>query len=247
MIPKAKIKFVKSLQLKKYRIQEQCFVVEGEKSVIELLNSDFEIIFVAGTQTFMSANESLMAKQRCDFFEANEDELVSMGSFQSNQSALAIAKMKPNVIPKVKNEFCLALDDIKDPGNLGTIIRTADWYGIRNIFASAESADFYNSKTISATMGSFCRVLFSYVDLTSWIKQCGLPVFAAFLDGEDVHQTDFGTGGVILIGSESHGIRNELFPIIHKRITIPRVGKAESLNAAIATGIILDNLVRSKK
>ncbi len=247
MVPKSKIKFVKSLQLKKYRKQEQCFVVEGEKSVKELLYSDFETVFVAATNNFINENLATLEKSDIEFLDAKEDELVAMGSFQSNQGALAVARMKPNLIPAVENEFCLALDDIKDPGNLGTIIRTADWYGIRYIFASEESADFYNSKTISSTMGSFTRMTIAYVDLKQWIARANLPVFGAYLGGSDVHHFNFGAKGVILIGSESHGIAKDLEALVTNKITIPRVGKAESLNAAMATGIILDNLVRSKK
>lgn len=247
MVPKSKIKFVKSLQVKKYRKQEQCFVVEGRKSVIELLQSDFETIWVAGTKDFINENLASLEKLNIEWCEAKEEELIAMGSFQSNQSALAIARIKPNVIPSTSSGFCLALDDIKDPGNLGTIIRTADWYGIHSLFASEESADFYNSKSISATMGSFCRVTVTYVDLKEWLSQAKLPVYGAFLDGEDVHSVNFGDRGVILIGSESHGIGRELEAMVTKKITIPRFGGAESLNAAMAAGIILDNLVRLKK
>lgn len=247
MVPKSKIKFAKSLQLKKYRKQEQCFVVEGEKSVKELLTSDFEVIWVAGTSAFLNENLAKLERRKIELHEAREEELIAMGSFQSNQSALAVARIKENIVPNVDKEFCLALDDIKDPGNLGTIIRTADWYGIKYILASEESADFYNAKTISSTMGSFCRVMVSYVDLMDWLVQSKLPVFGTFLDGDDVHTTSFGKSGVILIGSESHGISKELAPLVNHRITIPRIGKAESLNAAMATGIILDNLVRLKK
>ncbi len=247
MVPKSKIKFAKSLQLKKYRKQEQCFVVEGEKSVQELLTSDFETIWIAGTSAFLNENLARLEEGKIERYDASEEELIAMGSFQSNQSALAVARIKQNNAPKAGNEFCVALDDIKDPGNLGTIIRTADWYGIKYIFASEESADFYNPKTISATMGSFCRVVVSYVDLKLWLSQSKLPVFGAFLDGQDIHQTEFGSEGIILIGSESHGISKDLEPLVNHRITIPRIGRAESLNAAMATGIILDNLVRLKK
>lgn len=247
MVPKSKIKFVKSLQVKKYRKQEQCFVVEGRKSVNELLQSEFETLWVAGTSDFISENHARFLKQSIEWCEAKEEELIAMGSFQSNQSALAIARIKPNVIPPTPTGFCLALDDIKDPGNLGTIIRTADWYGIRYLFASEESADFYNAKTISATMGSFCRVTVTYVNLKEWLSQAKLPVYGAFLEGADVHAMNFAASGVILIGSESHGIGKELEPMVTHKITIPRVGGAESLNAAMAAGIILDNLVRLKK
>jgi TrmH family RNA methyltransferase len=148
---------------------------------------------------------------------------------------------------EVSNEFCLVLDDLRDPGNLGTIIRTADWYGIRNIIASEETADFYNPKTISATMGSFCRVNVFYTGLEGFLSKNKLPLFGAFMEGSDAHRVDFGTSGLLVIGNESNGISQAIGRFVQQRITIPRVGGAESLNAAIATGILLDNIFRSKK
>ncbi len=155
--------------------------------------------------------------------------------------------MKPNVLPVIENDFCLVLDDLRDPGNLGTIIRTADWYGINHIVASEETADFYNPKTISATMGSFCRVNVFYTDLIEFFSDNKLPVLGTFLDGADVHQFDFGKGGLIVIGNESNGISGALNKFISHRISISKIGGAESLNAAVATGIVLDNIFRSKK
>jgi RNA methyltransferase, TrmH family len=247
MLAKSKIKFIKSLQVKKYRKQEQSFVVEGAKSVQELLGSSFETVWVAASEIFLRANEDTLVRKRIESIIATPDELAQLGSFQTNDSALAIAKMKPNVLPTTNNEFILALDDLRDPGNVGTIIRTADWFGIKNIIASEETADFYNPKTISATMGSFCRVNFSYCNLPEFIPSTKLPVFGAFMEGKDVHQFDFGKEGIVVIGNESKGISDEVGKYIQQRITIPRIGDAESLNAAIATGIILDNIFRSKK
>src|SRR5271154_5267946 len=133
MVSKAKIKFVKSLQVKKYRKQEQSFVVEGAKSVEELLHSDFEMVWLAGTEDFVSRNEKVLTAKRIDVVVAGERELSAIGSFQTNDAAIAIAKMRADTLPQIKNEFCLVLDDLRDPGNVGTIIRTADWYGIKNI------------------------------------------------------------------------------------------------------------------
>jgi len=247
MVSKAKIKYLKSLQVKKYRKQEQSFVVEGAKSVQELLGSTFETLWVGGTENFLQAHGRQLASKKVETVEASAKELAALGSFQTNETVIAIARMKPNSPPELTGEFCLVLDGLADPGNVGTIIRTADWYGVKNVIASEETADFYNPKTISATMGSFCRVNVFYTSLKDFLLQNKLPVFGAFLDGEDVHQTDFGKSGLIVIGNESNGISDAVSKFVQRRITIPKLGGAESLNAGIATGIILDNIFRLKK
>lgn len=242
MLSKAKIKFVKSLQIKKYRKQEQLFVVEGEKSVKELLNSSFRTSMVVGTPSFLA---SLTVSKDVEVIEATEKELEGLGEFQSNDGGLAVAHMKPNsYLDAVAGEYALVLDDIRDPGNLGTILRIADWYGIGKIIASEETADLYSSKVISSTMGSFTRVETYYTSLTEYLKNITIPVYGALLDGSDVHKTTFASGGLLVIGNESRGISAGVIPYITHRITIPRYGKAESLNAAIATGIICDNIRR---
>ena len=242
MLSKATIKFIKSLQVKKYRKQEQSFVIEGAKSVQELLASDFEVRQVVGTRAFL---DQLQVPLRGEVIEVPERALEGLGEFQTNRTALAVARLKANrPISVGQSEYVLALDDIRDPGNLGTIIRTADWYGIRKIIASENTADFYNPKVISATMGSFTRVEIFYTDLKTWFAENALPVYGAFLDGEDVHTVEFPERGALLIGSESHGISDALAPSVTQRITIPRYGQAESLNAAIATAVICDNLRR---
>jgi TrmH family RNA methyltransferase len=242
MISKANIKFIKSLQIKKYRKQEQCFVVEGAKSVHELMNSDFETTMVVGTAEFLS---NLNKKTKAEIVEVSIKELEGLGEFQTNESALAVARTKPNKELKIEaNEFALVLDDIRDPGNLGTIIRTADWYGIQKIIASEETADFYNAKVISATMGSFTRTEIFYVNLEDYLSRSSHKIYGAFLDGLDVHKLDFGKGGLIVIGNESKGISAGVGKYVTDKITIPRFGKAESLNAAIATAVICDNVRR---
>jgi TrmH family RNA methyltransferase len=237
MLSKSNIKYIKSLQVKKYRKQEQCFIVEGAKSVLELLASDFEVVQVLGTSDFLSGIKTLPAES----IALSEKELQGLGEFQTNNSALAVARMKPNnPISVSPNEFSLVLDDIRDPGNLGTIIRTADWFGINKIVASAETADFYNPKVVSATMGSFTRIAIFYTDLGEYLPASGHRVFGAYLDGKDIHQVNFGAGGLIVIGNESRGIGSDLEKYVTDKITIPRYGQAESLNAAIATAIICD-------
>lgn len=248
MISKAKVKYIKSLQLKKYRIQEQCFVVEGAKSVKELLDSDFEVSWLAATTTFLDENVKTISSLKIEIVQASEDELSAAGNFQTNDAALALARMKPNKPLSLKqNEIALVLDDIRDPGNLGTIIRIADWYGVNNIIASEETTDFYNPKVLSASMGSFCRVNIHYTALNDYLTAVRMPIYGAFLDGMDVHALDYTAGGLIVIGNESNGISSRVEKLVTQKITIPRFGKAESLNAGIATGIILDAVRNSKK
>lgn len=243
MISKATIKFIKSLQIKKYRKQEQCFMVEGAKSVLELLNSDFEPIMLLGTNDFLNG---LPSGLKAEMLPVTPKELEGLGVFQSNESGLAVAKMKENkAFELTSDEFALVLDDIRDPGNLGTIIRTADWFGITKIIASEETTDFYNPKVITATMGSFTRVDVFYTNLANYVSAFKGKIMGALFDGEDVHRFDFGTGGILVIGNESRGISTDIQQYITHRITIPGYGKAESLNASIATAIICDNMRRS--
>lgn len=222
-------------------------MVEGAKSVTELLHSDFEIVWLAGREDFITRHQVLLDRKRIETVVATESELSQVGTFQTNDAAIAIARMKENKLPVLHETYCLALDDLRDPGNVGTIIRTADWYGIKTIIASEETADFYNPKTISATMGSFCRVNVFYTDLVSFLRTTKLPVYGAFMNGTDVHEVNFGKGGIVVIGNESNGISDAVGQLVTQRITIPRIGGAESLNAAIATGIVLDTIFYSKK
>ncbi len=244
MISKAKVKFIKSLQLKKYRNEEQSFVVEGAKSVAELLRSDFEVQWLAGTAVFLAAHQQLLAKRNIEVAETSASHLSLIGTLQTNDGAVAIASMRSNLPISVNDEYGLVLDDIRDPGNLGTIIRTADWYGIRKIIASEETTDFYSPKVIQATMGSFCRVHVFYTSLQQYLSKTVLPVYGAFLEGADVHHFKFSQSGLLVIGNEAQGISKSVEQKVTQKITIPRRGGAESLNASVATAIILDNIFR---
>ncbi|MEQ9412654.1 MAG: RNA methyltransferase [Cyclobacteriaceae bacterium] len=185
---------------------------------------------------------------KAEIFIVSEKQLSQLSSFQTNESVLAVVRQKPNQLPVLEqNEFMLALDDIRDPGNLGTIIRTADWFGIRKIVASTQTADYYNPKVINATMGSFTRVQLAYTNLMDWIPQWNAHVYGTFMEGEDVHSMCFDKRGVIVIGNEANGISPEIQSLVTDRITIPGAMGAESLNAAVATGIVLDNWSRLKK
>ena len=221
--------------------------MEGAKGVKELLQSEFEVSWLAGTPDFLNSINASGISKKIEVVAASESELSSLGSFNTNNSALAIARILPNVAPKLNAEFVLVLDDIRDPGNLGTIIRTADWYGIKHIIASEETADFYNPKVITATMGSFCRVHVYYTSLINYLFGTDWPLYGASLIGYSLYETNFGKEGFIVIGNESQGISPAIHSLISQHITIPRIGEAESLNASIATAIILDNVFRLKK
>ncbi len=247
MLSKNKLKYIKSLQLKKYRKEEQCFVVEGARSVAELLLSDFQITFLAATPSFIDQQARQLAQRGVEIIPSSEKELTNAGSLQTNNSAIAVARMKPNQPPVLTtHEFALVLDSIRDPGNLGTIIRTADWYGINHIIASPETADRYNPKTISATMGSFLRVNLFYTPLPEYLKTAPM-VYGTFLEGTTIHELNFAKGGFIVIGNESNGISPEVARLVHQKMMIPKYGLAESLNAGVATAVVLDNLCRLKK
>ncbi len=245
MISKAKSRFIKDLQVKKYRLAEQCFLVQGAKAVKETIASDFGIHTLVATQAFLSSLDTTSWVNVQEILEVSESELTSLGSVEANDSALAVVKMKVPQRPTLRgSDYALVLDDIRDPGNLGTIIRTADWYGLTNIIASPETTDVYNPKVINATMGSFLRVNIFYTALEEFLAGGKLPVYGAFLDGENVHTTSFAAGGLIVIGNESKGISPGVEKWVTHRITIPRLGRAESLNASTATAIVLDNLRR---
>lgn len=244
MLSKARIKFIKSLQLKKYRKQEQCFVVQGEKSVLETLQSGFHIQQLVATPDFIERNRQTMVSFKGEVLIVNGSELAALGEYSSNDAALAIVSIPPNEFQKPVTGFVLMLDDIRDPGNLGTIIRTADWYGIHTIIASEETADVYNHKVIQSSMGSFTRVQVIYTSLVEYLKLNKLPVYGTFLNGANVHTLSFGNEGIIVIGNEANGISLQVEQFVTDRITIPAFGKAESLNAAIATAVVLDNLRR---
>jgi TrmH family RNA methyltransferase len=248
MITKNQIKYINSLQQKKFRLEHHSFVVEGAKSVVELLKSDFEIEQLFATKTFLEEQELLLQNLSVEPFLVESNELEKVGSFSSNNAVLAVVRTKENNELLVHQaEFMLILDDIRDPGNLGTIIRIADWYGVTKIICSPSTVDFYNPKVINATMGSFTRVALFYTDLETFIKEQRVNIYGTLLDGENIHEASFDNSGLIVIGNEANGISEEVTNLITHKITIPRFGGAESLNAGIATAVVLDNIFRGKK
>jgi len=241
MISKNQLKLLRALGQKKQRKAHGLFLVQGEKNVLELAISPLTVKQIFATQEFLAENRSELSGFEC--IEASLDDLTKASTLVSNNAAIAVVEIPSVETPKAQG-LMIALDGVSDPGNLGTIIRVADWYGIKHIVASTDCADPYNPKTISATMGSFGRVTVSQLDLPSYLEQSNLPVYGAFLDGESVHKTQFASEGILLMGSESHGIREQAAKFVTDKITIPAFGGAESLNVAMATGIILDNLRR---
>ena len=245
MLSKNTVKFIKSLHQKKYRLESGKFFVEGEKSVVEVLQSGFTVDSLLVTQEFATKHAALLSGKAFEVLFVTSNQLEQLGQYQSNDSALAVVQMKSNqaFLPE-KGELILALDEVRDPGNLGTIIRIADWYGIKKLIFSTHSAEFYNPKVIQSSMGSFTRVQFYYGDLAQAFQEWKLPVYGAFLEGESIHELTNPTPGVLLLGNESQGISKEVEKWVSSKITIPSFGKAESLNVAIATAIFCDNFKR---
>ena len=245
MLSKNTVKFIKSLHQKKFRNQEQRFFVEGEKSVLEVLNSTFEVELLLATEHFISVNRALISKTNIELIPVTQKQLEGLGQYQSNDSALAVVKLKSNQeFDYPAGKLVIGLDDVRDPGNLGTIIRIADWYGIKHLVFSPQTADFYNPKVIQASMGSFTRVDFFYTDLKSIFEKWNVPIYGAFLNGQNIHRMHQPNPGIILMGNESQGISDELEKLVTQKVTIPGFGAAESLNVAIATAIICDNFKR---
>jgi TrmH family RNA methyltransferase len=243
MLGKSKIKYIQSLGQKKPRDNEGVFIAEGPKLIDELLSSGKERIQeVYGTKQWI--DEHAQEFSNIAITEITADELGKISQLTTPNQVIAIVK-KP-VVPSfhAKDEITLVLDAIQDPGNLGTIIRIADWFGISQIVCSKDSVDLYNPKVVQSTMGSIARVHVLYTDVAAWLSEQGaVPIYAAALEGEDMSSMNKIKEGIIVIGNESKGISDEVMEMARKKITIKRKGKAESLNAAVATGIILSHIL----
>lgn len=238
-------KYINSLKLKKYRQQHGAFIVEGEKCVTELLNSNMETICVYAIGEWIERNASSIHNKKTEIQEITENELKKISDLSTPNQVIAVAKMPNEQLSIDTSQMILALDNIKDPGNLGTMARTADWFGITQIICSQNSVDFYNPKAIQATMGSFSRINIKYTNLDEFFsKNKDIPVYGALLEGPSLANTKFLRSGIILIGSESHGISRNLIDFVNTPIHIPHFTSnssqtlAESLNASIANAII---------
>ncbi|HEX6913843.1 MAG TPA: RNA methyltransferase [Chitinophagaceae bacterium] len=238
MVTKNEVKYIQSLYHKKTREAERAFVVEGPKMLAELLRSSYSLKHIYATAGWINQAPSGIAVT-----EVSAAELQRMSHLETANQVIAVVEQKIMEKPvSFHGKITLALADIQDPGNFGTIVRIADWFGISQILATADTVEFYNPKVIQATMGSFTRVGAWYGDLEEILQNAGLPVYGAFLEGTSVKQIGRVEEGIIVIGNESRGIGESIRNCITTAVTIPRRGEAESLNAAVATGIILSHL-----
>ena len=239
MVTKSELKYIQSLSDKKVRLETGCFIAEGVKLVGEMIAAGYPLKAVYALDSWESPDATLEVT-RIEAFE-----LEKMSMLQTPNQVLAVAMM-----PQKKETLNLAgpltivLDGIQDPGNMGTIIRTADWFGITQIVASEDTVDVYNPKVIGATMGSFMRVSVTYKNLADWMPTIKLPVYGALLEGDNVFTIKTPQKGLLVIGSEGKGIRENILDFITHPVTIPKIGEAESLNAGIAAGIIVAQLTR---
>ncbi len=239
MISENEAKYIQSLFHKKTRQEEGVFVVEGPKIVDELISSDYIIRKIYATDKWAKPS-----RFTGEVSLITEDDLQRITGLQTANEVLAVAEQKNNSnLPQLKGRLSLALDNIQDPGNLGTIIRIADWFGVKQIIASENTVELYNPKVIQSTMGSFLRVNIRYADLVDLLNDAEVPVYGALLNGKNVSGIGKIAEGVIVIGNESKGISQEIKQMVTQPVTIPRIGEAESLNAAVATGIILSHIV----
>ncbi|MEP6464765.1 MAG: RNA methyltransferase [Parafilimonas sp.] len=239
MLSRNEVKYIQSLRHKKNRNQENLFIAEGTKIISELIDANFDVKKIYAVKEWIDLNAGIK-----NIIDVSDDELKKISGFETPNKVVAVVE-KRNAItsPVLKNKITLLLDGIQDPGNLGTIIRTADWFGIENIIASVDTTDVYNPKVVQATMGSIVRVNVFYTDLKVFLSTNNIMVYAAVLDGENISAIPATNECILIIGNESKGIRKHIQPYIQKKVSVQKTGNAESLNAAVATGIILFKLV----
>jgi|TARA_B110000438_G_scaffold302790_2_gene361721 RNA methyltransferase, TrmH family len=241
VLSKSQIKLVKSLKHKKYRNNYKLFVLEGLKGILELKNSSFDIDKIILSKESYDKHKSELPVS--DIIITSKNQINSLSTLKNNFSGLAILKMKNyNVNQLDFEDFVIGVDSLKDPGNLGTILRIADWYNIKSVICSNDTVDLYNSKVIQSSMGSFLRVNTAYTDLEIFFKKSKYIIIGTSLDGDNIKSLSKIKKGIILFGNESNGISKNLFKHINKWVSIKKYGKAESLNVAISSAVILDNL-----
>jgi TrmH family RNA methyltransferase len=245
VLSKNKIKLIRSLDLKKNRLTSGLFVAEGKKLVFDLLASEIAVSEIFCTKLIYS--ELVNYKIISEIEVVEKEELARISFLKTTPEIVAVFKIPESVIDwsEIKSDLTLVLDSIQDPGNLGTIVRLADWFGIRNIICSEDSADLYNPKVIQSTMGGFARVKVHYVPLNEFLKQAkelNIPIYGAFLEGENLFKCDLTAHGIIVMGNEGNGISDITKTYISRKIHIPSfptgTATSESLNVAIATSII---------
>ena len=247
MLSKKIVKYIQSLSHKKFRDEEGVFIAEGPKIVSEfLLSEETKCTMICAEKKWLSENESLLKNISPEnIFETDDHWLQSISLLKTPNKVVAVFNKKnAPEIPNLSNKISLMLDDLQDPGNMGTIIRIADWFGVENIICSENSVDCYNPKVVQSTMGSLSRMNVFYTDLFSFLeKNKKINLYATTLSGTSIFKLPKINEGIILIGNESKGVHEDLLKFSSHQITIPRFGHAESLNAAVASGIILSQII----
>tara|TARA_R110001583_G_scaffold41751_3_gene132639 strand:+ start:19549 stop:20271 length:723 start_codon:yes stop_codon:yes gene_type:complete len=233
------LKLITSLQQKKYRNIHNLFIAEGTKVVNELLNSNFELeqLFCVNTSAY-ETNEKVT--------QITEDELKKVSSLKTPNNVLGLFKI-PVEEELITNGFVLALDEINDPGNLGTIIRLCDWFGVDQLICATNTVDCYNSKVVQASMGSLTRVSIVYTNLSTYLQNTSLPKYASLMEGENVYKSELPKNAILVMGNEANGISNSILKLLTNSVSIPRFGNSqqtESLNVATATAILLSEFKR---
>lgn len=242
MISRTRIKWIKSLEMRKYRLQEKAFVAEGPKLVGELLPYSTPL-YIAATKDWLDANRHLLRAVK-EVDEVSQRELERASLLRTPQSVLAVMPIPERRldISSLQKKLVIALDSVQDPGNLGTILRIADWFGIHVVLCSEGTVDVYNPKCVQSCMGALARVKVFYCNLPEVLGQVEMPVFGTFLDGTDIYKEELSGEGIIVMGNEGNGISHEVAKHVTRRLLIPNYPKGsvttESLNVAVATGIV---------
>ncbi|MGB0934367.1 MAG: TrmH family RNA methyltransferase [Lishizhenia sp.] len=241
-VSKEERKRVKALSQKKVRLENQMFLIEGVKPVLEAIaniSSSLKLVYVSERLV----DQYALVLETVAFKVVSDKEIAALSNLKTSQGMIAVANYF-NIAAK-KEGLTLVLDEIQDPGNFGTIIRSADWFGVKEIVCSSNCVDLYNPKTIQATMGAAFRMRVEYCDLEEYLAATSLPVYGAFLEGENVYKKPLNTASVLVMGNEGNGISDAVAKFISHRITIPRVGESESLNVGTATSVLLSEFTRS--
>jgi TrmH family RNA methyltransferase len=254
MLSKNRIKELQSLSQKKFRNISKTFLAEGEKIVLELLDSEFPLIEIICTQEWLfEKGRSISEKKQFSFTIAEKFQLEKISSLSNPPDVIAVCAFPQNSKPlELNKDLILFLDSVRDPGNLGTLLRLADWFGITQVIASEDSVEWTNPKVIQSSMGSFIRIQPSYLNSVSFFSNIyeKTKVYAADLSGENIYTTTLQNIGILIVSSESHGLSNSLEPFVYQKIHIPKfsenIAAAESLNVATATAIILSEFIKSK-
>jgi TrmH family RNA methyltransferase len=256
MLSKKQVSLIVSLQRKKTRDEEKLFVIEGDKIVKEFLASGMKVVTLVAKPEFISGLTRELLESAGEVFTVNYEELKKMSSLTTPHNAMAVVSIletsqDPELMP---DNLCVALDFIQDPGNLGTIIRSAAWFGIKSIVCSENCVDVYNPKVIQASMGAILNVGVRYLDLAEFLRKARekrVPVYGTMLEGESIYSKKLGSNGIILLGNESKGISDDLIPFITDRLVIPKFTSAllgiDSLNAGMAASIVFSEFARSRK